>query len=65
MLDSASVGDWDLDLATFEVRHSLRHDQCFGYCEPVKEWNPGVFFAHVHPEDREVVKARFRTRSRP
>jgi PAS domain S-box-containing protein len=60
MLDSAGVGDWDLDLATFEVRHSLRHDQCFGYGEPVKEWNPEIFFAHVHPEDREVVKARFK-----
>ena len=41
MLDSAGVGDWDLDLATFEARHSLRHDQCFGYSEPVPEWNPG------------------------
>jgi PAS domain S-box-containing protein len=60
MLDSAGVGDWDLDLATFEVRHSLRHDQCFGYSEPVKEWNPRIFFAHVHPEDREVVKSRFK-----
>ena len=60
MLDSAGVGDWDLDLSTFEVRHSLRHDQCFGYSEPVPEWNPGIFFAHVHPEDREIVKARFK-----
>jgi PAS domain S-box-containing protein len=41
------------------VRHSLRHDQCFGYSEPVAQWNPGIFFAHVHPEDREVIKARF------
>ena len=60
MLDSAGVGDWDLDLSTFEVRHSLRHDQCFGYSEAVPEWNPGIFFAHVHPEDREFVKARFK-----
>jgi len=60
MLESAGVGDWNLDLVTFEVRHSLRHDQCFGYSEPVKEWDPGIFFAHVHPEDREVVKARFK-----
>jgi len=59
MLDSAAVGDWDFDLSTFEVRHSLRHDQCFGYSEPVAQWNPGIFFAHVHPEDREVIKARF------
>src|SRR6185295_18801508 len=60
MLDSAGVGDWDLDLATYRARHSLRHDQCFGYSEPVPEWNPGVFLAHVHPEDRDAVKASFR-----
>ena len=61
MLDSAGVGDWDLDLATFEARHSLRHDQCFGYLEPVAEWNPAVFLAHVHPEDRDEVKESFQT----
>ena len=55
MLDSAGVGDWDLDLSTFDARHSLRHDQCFGYSEPVPGWSPRVFFAHVHPEDREFV----------
>ena len=61
MLDSAGVGDWDLDLATLAVRHSLRHDQCFGYSQPVAEWSPDIFLAHVHPEDREVVAERFKT----
>jgi PAS domain S-box-containing protein len=61
MLDSAGVGDWDLDLATLEVRHSLRHDQCFGYSEPVPDWNPERFFAHVHVEDREAIRERFKT----
>ena len=60
MLDSAGVGDWDLDLTTFVARHSLRHDQCFGYSEPLPEWRPGIFLAHVHPEDREAVKASFK-----
>jgi PAS domain S-box-containing protein len=60
MLDSAGVGDWDLDLATFAVRHSLRHDQCFGYSEPVPEWNPRTFLAHVHPDDRAIVEERFK-----
>jgi PAS domain S-box-containing protein len=60
MLDSAGVGDWDLNLETFVARHSLRHDQCFGYSEPLPQWRPGIFLAHVHPEDREAVKASFR-----
>ncbi|MEO5881675.1 MAG: ATP-binding protein [Caldimonas sp.] len=59
MLDSAGVGDWDLDLATFEARHSLRHDQCFGYSEPAPAWSADIFFAHVHPEDRERIRAGF------
>ena len=61
MLESAGVGDWDLDLATLEARHSLRHDQCFGYSEPVPHWSPDVLLAHVHAEDREVVREGFRT----
>jgi PAS domain S-box-containing protein len=60
MLDSAGVGDWDLNLTTLEARHSLRHDQCFGYTEPVPEWNQKIFLRHVHPEDRDAVGARFR-----
>ena len=42
MLDSAGVGDWELDLSTLEARHSLRHDQCFGYSDPVREWTPEI-----------------------
>ena len=38
-LDSAKIGDWDLDLRTGEARHSLRHDRCFGYTEPSAEWS--------------------------
>ena len=60
MLDSAGVGDWDLDLNSLEARHSLRHDQCFGYTQPVREWNPAIFLAHIHPDDREIVKERFK-----
>ena len=33
-LDSADIGDWDMDLLTNVTRRSLRHDQCFGYQKP-------------------------------
>jgi len=34
-LDSAEVGDWDLDLIHDTSRRSLRHDRCFGYHESI------------------------------
>ena len=58
-LEAARVGDWDLDLVTDCARRSLRHDQAFGYAEPVAEWGFEKFLAHVHPEDREEVARNF------
>ena len=57
-LAAARIGDWDLDLKTHRARRSLRHDQCFGYREPVARWTLEIFFSHVHPDDREAVEAR-------
>ena len=37
-LESAQVGEWDLNLADDSSRRSLRHDQAFGYREPVEKW---------------------------
>ena len=51
-LDSARIGDWDLDLATGNVRHSPRHDRCFGFTEAQAEWSFDKFIQHVHPDDR-------------
>lgn len=58
-LDSAQIGDWDMDLRTNVARRSLRHDQCFGYQSPVAEWGYDTFLAHVHPADRQQVDAVF------
>jgi PAS domain S-box-containing protein len=58
-LDSAHIGDWDLDLATGVVRHSLRHDQCFGYTELQSDWNFDKLIEHVHPDDRVEVGQTF------
>ena len=60
-LESAEVGDWDLDLIHDTSRRSLRHDQCFGYNEPVAEWGFERFIEHVHPEDRARIERDFHT----
>jgi PAS domain S-box-containing protein len=59
-LDSARIGSWDLDLDSDTSRRSLRHDQCFGYSEPVPEWGYRKFIACVHADDRSRVERQFR-----
>lgn len=61
-LDSAQIGDWDLDLLHDTSRRSLRHDQCFGYhaAIPEEKWGIDVFVRHVHPLDRERIDAGLR-----
>jgi PAS domain S-box-containing protein len=51
-LESAHIGDWDLDLATGIAHHSLIHDRCFGFTEPEAEWSFDKFVEFVHPDDR-------------
>jgi PAS domain S-box-containing protein len=57
--ESARLGDWELDLNTGASRRSLRHDECFGYTEPVADWGYGIFMAHLYPEDRADVDRQF------
>lgn len=59
-LDSAQVGDWDLNLITDTSRRSLRHDRAFGYTDPVQQWGFATFIQHVHPEDRADIEQQFR-----
>src|SRR5271170_1815322 len=65
-LESGQVGDWDLDLLNDTSRRSLRHDQCFGYDNPIPEaqWGIEVFVRHVHPEDRQRVEQGLRGAAR-
>jgi PAS domain S-box-containing protein len=58
-LEAAEIGDWDLDLRNDTAFRSLRHDQCFGYTEPVAEWGFEIFIRHVYPDDREFVAQQF------
>ncbi|HWW72969.1 MAG TPA: ATP-binding protein, partial [Duganella sp.] len=56
-LNAAQIGDWDLNLLDDTSQRSLRHDQCFGYTEPVADWGMADFFGHMHPDDRARVRA--------
>jgi PAS domain S-box-containing protein len=58
-LESARIGEWDIDLATGQATRSLRHDQCFGYEQPVPRWNYQTFMDHVHPDDRQRIDEIF------
>ena len=54
-IDSANIGEWEMDLSTGAMVHSLRHDMCFGHDERQFEWSVDTFLKHVHPDDREEV----------
>jgi signal transduction histidine kinase/DNA-binding response OmpR family regulator len=59
-LDAAEIGDWDIDLATGAIRHSLQHDRCYGSDVPITDWSAERFFASIHPDDRERIRAAVR-----
>jgi PAS domain S-box-containing protein len=56
-LAAAHVGEWEIDVDSGECRHSDLYDRCFGYAAPVPGWNLEMLFAHLHPDDRERVRA--------
>ena len=58
-LESAQLGDWQIDLETGIATRSLLHDRIFGYAEMLPQWNFDIFLNHVHPEDRERVKRSY------
>jgi PAS domain S-box-containing protein len=58
---AGQLGEWELNVATDKSERALRHDQVFGYDEPVAEWGFENFIDHVLPGDRDEVAARFQT----
>ena len=56
-LAAAHVGEWEIDVASGECRHSDLYDRCFGYAAPVPGWNLEMLFAHLHADDRDRVRA--------
>jgi PAS domain S-box-containing protein len=60
-LETAKLGDWELDLTTLQATRSLLHDQIFGYQSLLPEWSFDIFLGHVHPDDRERVRENFQS----
>jgi PAS domain S-box-containing protein len=60
-LETAKLGDWELDLTTLQAKRSFLHDEIFGYKSPLSEWSFDVFLGHVHPEERERVRENFQS----
>lgn len=58
-ISAADLGTWDLDILKDDSIRSLRHDQIFGYTEPIKTWGTANFFTHLLPEDREDIQKEF------
>ena len=55
-LEAADLGTWSFDLATGIAEHSFRHDQIFGYSEPVPEWSHEISIRHMLPEFHAVAR---------
>lgn len=59
VLESAKIGEWELNLATGKAKRTFIHDQCFGATEPFTDWSYDIFLSYVHPNDRAEVKRKF------
>lgn len=58
-LNSIETGACELDLKMFDSWRMFKHDQIFGYAEPLDEWTYEMFLEHVIPEDRDEVNQKF------
>jgi signal transduction histidine kinase len=58
-LGAAGMGSWDLNLATGKIDRTERHDQIFGYAEPLPCWTVELLLQHVEPKQRPAVAAAF------
>jgi signal transduction histidine kinase/CheY-like chemotaxis protein len=55
-LAAARVGEWEIDVASGECRHSDLYDRCFGHDSPVPGWNVDMLVAHLHADERDRVR---------
>jgi PAS domain S-box-containing protein len=60
-LETAKLGDWEMDLTTLQATRSFLHDEIFGYHSPLPEWSFDTFLRHVHPDDRDEVREDFQS----
>ena len=55
-LESATIGDWELELDSGQIHRSRRYDQCFGLPDGAEGWNRARMLAAVHVDDRLMVE---------
>lgn len=55
VIETGQIGIWELDLQSGAAIRNARHDQIFGYDEPLDEWTYAKFLDHVVAVDRERV----------
>lgn len=59
ILENSRLGVWNMDLQSGAAIRSPRHDQIFGYDEPLTEWTYETFLEHVLPEERDDIDRQF------
>lgn len=57
VIETASVGIWELDIASGHAIRNQLHDRIFGYDEALDDWTYEMFLGHVVEDDRERVDA--------
>jgi PAS domain S-box-containing protein len=60
-LETSSIGVWELDLDNHITKRSLMHDKIFGYTSLQQVWTYSIFLRHVHPDDQEFIKKKFKS----
>ena len=59
-VDGGQMGTWDINLlVSLSKSRNRRHDQIFGYDEPLDDWTPDTTRQHIIEEDRPVFDAAF------
>jgi PAS domain S-box-containing protein len=58
-LDAGQLGAWQLASDGKSSVRAPRHDEIFGYPEPLADWSIDDFFEHVHDADRVAVRRLF------
>ena len=58
-LNASGLGEWALDPQSGQSLRSARHDQIFGYDQPLAHWGFADFIEHVVPDDRAAIMASY------
>jgi PAS domain S-box-containing protein len=58
-LVAARIGEWEIDVDSGAGRQSMLFHRCFGRAAPQESWDLAAMLSHVHPDDRERVRAAF------